>query len=42
MYMFTLGIFLRFEGIFGIEKSLRLPIKGGTRTCVKGFTTFEV
>jgi hypothetical protein len=41
MYMFTLGIFLRFECIFGMEKSFRLPIKGGAWAHVKGFTTFE-
>jgi hypothetical protein len=41
MYMFRLGIFLRFKGIFGIKRSLRLPIKGGARARVKGFTTFE-
>jgi hypothetical protein len=26
---------------FGIQNSLRLPIKGGPRGRVKGFTTFE-
>jgi hypothetical protein len=26
----------------GFKKSLRLPIKGGARARVKGFTTFEV
>jgi hypothetical protein len=39
--MFTLGIFSRFEGIFGMQKSLRLPIKGGAWARVKQFTTFE-
>jgi hypothetical protein len=39
--MFTLGIFFEFEGVFGMQKSLRLPIKGGARARVKGFTTFE-
>jgi hypothetical protein len=41
MYVFTLGIFLIFEGIFGMLKSLCLPIKGGARARVKRFTTFE-
>jgi allophanate hydrolase subunit 1 len=41
MYVFTLGIFLGFEGIFGMEKSLRLPIKRGARARVKGLTTFD-
>jgi hypothetical protein len=42
MYMFTLGIFSRFEGNLGMQKFLRLPIKEGARARVKGFTTFEV
>jgi hypothetical protein len=36
VYKFTVGIFLRFEGILGMEKSLHLPIKGGVMARVKG------
>jgi hypothetical protein len=41
MYIFTLGIFPRFEGIFGMYVPLS-PYKRGTRARVKGFRTFEV
>jgi hypothetical protein len=41
MYVFTLGIFFELEGVFGIIKSLCLPIKGGTRARVNGFTILE-
>jgi hypothetical protein len=41
VYVYTLGIFPRFVGIFRMKKSLRLPIKGGAWARVKGFTTFE-
>jgi hypothetical protein len=40
--VFTLRIFFEFKDIVGMKKSLRLPIKGSVRACVRGFTTFEV
>jgi hypothetical protein len=37
LYVFTLGIFLELEGVIEMQKSLRLPIKGGMRARVNGF-----
>jgi hypothetical protein len=37
LYVFTLGIFLELEGVIGMQKSLRLPIKGGVRARVNEF-----
>jgi hypothetical protein len=41
MYMFTLGIFLGFEGYLRNVKVPSSPYKRGARARVKAFTTFE-
>jgi hypothetical protein len=40
MYVFTLKIFPRFEGIFGMLKTFRLPINGGCEGMCKGIHNF--
>jgi hypothetical protein len=42
LYVFTLGIFFELEGVLGMQKSLRLSIKGGVRARVNGFRFLEL
>jgi hypothetical protein len=40
LYVFTLGIFLELEGLFGMQKSLHLPIKRGREGTCKQIHNF--
>jgi hypothetical protein len=40
LYVFSLGIFLELEGVIGMQKSLRLPLKRGRECMCKWIQNF--